>query len=524
MTKTSLALGLAALVVVGCGDRAQPEEALHVRTLDELCQTDWRTLKGVPDRPVEVDGYHRAGSGGGRFLLDRSNTSPTNLATIFAAVPQGRWVRVVTEDRLSALECGATGDGVTDDTLALRALFASGVPRLRIDADHAFLISNTVRMTNDNTTIEWFGRVKAADNVQYNQFVFGVEPEFRDGAPQLTRSNLVIQGNGSGGFDGNSHHAAEYFPTGSKAVHGGHGLWLRGYRGVKMDHLKIQDVVNFAVAIQACADVTVTGCDISTGRGTHSRRFNGKNADGIHLIDVEHVLIASNHVFSTDDSVAVTCQRGYCKDIAIRDNHLEHSLLVTDGYAPLGYNIRLTTSEGKDWSVSDVTVENNDLSGGNGAATLQNLRGRPDQTRHVIFRNNIIHNKTEPGVPGYVAANALIVNNASDVHFTSNRFENLARVILYVQNANDLTFTGNKITGLQRNPLMKAQPVVLLDSHNATEGGRNIVVEDNEVESTEKNLVVINRPKEEGRVRYENVRDTRNRRTGPGEAHRPERR
>lgn len=72
---------------------------------------------------IQVNGYYTAGDGGGGiFTWSPASTATTNVCSIFqaTAVSTGRWVRSNTVS-LSVLQCGAKGDGSTNDTSALQA-------------------------------------------------------------------------------------------------------------------------------------------------------------------------------------------------------------------------------------------------------------------------------------------------------------------------------------------------------------------------------------------------------------------
>lgn len=76
---------------------------------------------------VVVAGYYGAGAGGGRFDWQPGNTAKPDGCLVFAAdgVAAGRWVRAGGNRRISVLDCGARGDGETDDAGAEQAALST---------------------------------------------------------------------------------------------------------------------------------------------------------------------------------------------------------------------------------------------------------------------------------------------------------------------------------------------------------------------------------------------------------------
>lgn len=96
--------------------------------LDRYCYqassiADLRLVDKTVSNRVFVSGYYSAGDGGGGdYWLDLSDTtSNDNGGTIIVAADGGRW-KLINNGFITPSQSGAVGDGVTDDTVAIKRL------------------------------------------------------------------------------------------------------------------------------------------------------------------------------------------------------------------------------------------------------------------------------------------------------------------------------------------------------------------------------------------------------------------
>jgi len=140
---------------------------------------------------AEVAGYYDEGDwGGATRVVDwmASSALATNRGTVFASPFGGQWVF---HDRggpiVSLIHWGARGDGVTDDTAAVMdaARYVTPGKTLYAPAGYTFLLSNTIKLTNDNVTVDFNGST--------NKFVYGSRlPAIQIGPTPIVMSGLSM--------------------------------------------------------------------------------------------------------------------------------------------------------------------------------------------------------------------------------------------------------------------------------------------------------------------------------------------
>lgn len=389
------------------------------------------------------------------FRWDSTNALPTNAIRRGTATGVGRWVHDWDGD---VQVFGARGDGSNDDSDALNAAFAnvdlSKDRRIVLPkTEQFFKISKQLVFTNSNATIDWLGKVRCADGVSYHILMFGTNPTFdADGRPQPVHSNLVVNGYGVGEFDGNSHNALEYFPVSTAAVYGGHGFNFVGYDNVQLNGMVVRDVPNWAVNFQRCVRFKALDNTVLTGMGNNSTNWNGKNQDGIHMVDSWDGVVSGNWVRSSDDNYAVTCGAGNVRNIVISDNIGEHNMLESTSfqaggqYFALGMNVRVTTDVAVTNYIENIVVSDNIFYGGNGGFTLQNAGSDSNQVRQILFLNNQFHSKTNLGGNGFLGTSIGFISRAYDVSIRGNAFQGNARTI-YIQDGSLIDVSGNTWDG-----------------------------------------------------------------------------
>lgn len=425
------------------------------------------------------------------FRWDSTNALPTNAIRRGTATGVGRWVHDWDGD---VQVFGARGDGSNNDSDALNAAFlaAGDNSEVRIpDTGAAYRYSPGLVITNNNLTIHLHGKLKAVDSPTGHQIRFGDFVSFDgEGFPLTQFKNLTIKGYGKGTIDGNALTAPEYFATNGPALYGGHGFYVVGYDGVKIDGVVVSNVPLWAINIARCRNAVVQNCVVETGRGQNSARWNAKNQDGIHTIDSVDVLFTGNHVVSSDDNYAVSSISGNCKNVSIIGNIGEH--ITTPGpstasasgqYAVLAYNVRVTNEGSATNYIENVLVSDNLLYGGHGCVIMNNsAHAVSNQVRRVSFRGNRFFKKDDPGVAGYLTTGIMSIGRVTDVTFDANTFDGfLGRI--YIQDFHNLTFLNNEFRNQLNNTNLATKAVIFLDGVNAQHDSHNLRVEGNYFES-----------------------------------------
>lgn len=440
----------------------------------------------VPTSPVvDVIGY-------GKFTFVPGSTS-TNLPNRRAVDGSGAWIWEGNRPAKLTL-FNAVGDGVTDDTVAIKAWGNSGLNSVEIDSGKSFKYSSRIDITNapSNFTIDAWGELFAADGANYHQIVIGSQPTIdTNGNFICTATNITINGHGIGRINGNALNAVDYYGdasagcTGDVAANfGGHLLYIIGWNGVVVDGLTLRDGPNWTLAIEHCQNVYVARNRIYTGNGNNSVECNGKNQDGMGLAGVQRAWVYDNYIESTDDEIGIHSFDCVTRDIEIYNNRLQHKFLPNvNGFRSLGYGVRITKEAGN-FYVDNVSVHDNNMYGGNGAITMQNVGTAAAQTRNVRIFNNTFYNKTDLGTFQYPSTYAIIAARVLNVVIENNRFENLARIGVYVQDGNEIAIRNNVFTNMLNTSTNIYTPTaILVDASNAQNPLSGISIEGNKFQA-----------------------------------------
>lgn len=147
-TWTSLAPGTSGSFLQTAGAAANPAWAAVSAGVGALTNvTALRALTaGTTPIPQILAGYASAGDGGGGWVtyVSTDTTSADNSCTIFVDANSRRWYRVVPVGPIHAKWCGATGNGSTDDTTALRAALAASQSVFVDSSPNCYVVSNTL--------------------------------------------------------------------------------------------------------------------------------------------------------------------------------------------------------------------------------------------------------------------------------------------------------------------------------------------------------------------------------------------
>lgn len=466
MNKILVAAILALLAALTAG--AQPS----YNTVSDMLTAVTKPVTFRTGTTLQTLGYNVARDTGDPLIWswDSTNTLATNRFRLQVGTnTTGRLVHAWSGD---VRVFGAKGDGATDDTTALNTAFAFPSANYIIPKTTAYyLISSQLVFTNSNATIDWYGRVRTANGVNYHITSFGANPSFDgNGRPLTVLSNLTINGHGIGELDGNSLNAVEYFPVSTSTPYGGHGLYLIGWENLSVSGMLIRDIPNWAFVVQRCNNVHLFDNSVLTGFGNNSTNWNGKNQDGIHLVDTWDAVVNGNWVHSSDDNYAVTTAAGNSENVIFDGNVGVHNFLSSSSfqaggtYYVLGMNGRVTNEGSQTNYVRNVTYSDNDFYGGNGGLQMQNNGSASNQIRNIKVVNNRFHSKTNVGNSAYKGQYSIILSRGYDVDISGNQFHTLARTF-YIQDCNLLRVRDNEWTDEVINSFNIA--TIYLDGSNA---------------------------------------------------------
>jgi len=168
-----------------------------------------KALSPAVNSSINLLGYHARGDGGGGvFYWDATSTATDNGGTIIKAAPTtGRWIRVYS-GAVNVKWFGATGDGVTDDVLAIQAAIDLKVDNGAIFIPTGvFIVSTSLTITGIHFTVCGEGQYKSivkgsVDNA-YSIFKVGTNAggETWGQYGNVTFENFQINGNKSVGAD-----------------------------------------------------------------------------------------------------------------------------------------------------------------------------------------------------------------------------------------------------------------------------------------------------------------------------------
>ena len=206
-----------------------------------------------------------------------------------------------TKFTINARDCGALGDGQTDDTRALQnalnACHEAGGGRVVLS--EGTFVAGTLRLCSNLELRVEAGAVLlgAPDKDRYSGPDDVAQPKKRWLHAFLIGEDLEnIAFTGGGTIDGNN----VFDPDGEEQQRGPHLILLRRCRGVALRDLTLQNAANYAFLFYACRDV----------RALNARFLGGW--DGVHFRNLgdewNHDLLVSGCTFMCgDDAIAGAC-------------------------------------------------------------------------------------------------------------------------------------------------------------------------------------------------------------------------
>lgn len=412
-------------------------------------------------------------------LVNAGSYRAINGTFIFRATSNGvvncRWMGVK--------DTGSTADKTTNRNginLAGQAAWGEQCEYWLPKGQGFYYIDNQL-FQREGTTFRIHGYIKAAPDlafrcllIQKNEVTNGTF----DGIGGFTTkgSHCFIAGDGIGVIDGSSLDMLPIFSaTGVFGVApgqilpsggGGFAVNMLGIDTAIIDGLTVKDSVTFAVGIQYCKNVQVRNCIIDTGRGNNisggvPQDFNGKNQDGIHFTDSTDCCVFGGTVYSSDDQLAVTPLNAVCKNISfigVKCYHRMTGNTTAEGgantYVALGNGVRCafessTIAAGE---LDGVIISGCTFSDGYAALVCTATTTSANRPRNIIFSNNVVKNKTLPGLPGtYLAKYLMTLQGCENLKIIGNTFYNINRFItinnvLNFPTTRNIVFELNKFT------------------------------------------------------------------------------
>ncbi|PWZ12201.1 Polygalacturonase [Zea mays] len=274
---------------------------------------------------------------------------------------------------------GAVGDGVTDDTDALKTAWDTacqddGDSVVLAAAGYSFLVHTTV----------FTGPCQGSVTIQLDGAI--VAPSDPDTWPANSKRNwlLFYQAHGmslqgAGLIDGRGQKWWELPCKSHKGQGGssGHGascdspVALRFFmtNNVTVQGLKVQNSPEFHIRFDSCRGVVASGLSISSPALS-------PNTDGIHVENTEDVLITNTAVSNGDDCVSIGA--------GTRNMHVEN---VTCGPGGHGISIGSLGKQGSRACVANVTVRNAVIRHSDNGVRIKTWQGGSGAVSSVSFEN-----------------------------------------------------------------------------------------------------------------------------------------
>jgi polygalacturonase len=388
---------------------------------------------------------------------------------------------------------GATGDGVTNDSLAIQKAIDQCskvvVPAGTYQIAPLFLKSNFTLQLDQGATLKG-----PADLMGYYAGVArngGTLPALINGNALRNATLIgagVIDGIGAGfwALTKAAEAAKTTDPPRPHLVHFEHGL------GLRIENVTLQNSPKFHVLIEASDDVTVTGVTITAPA-------NSPNTDGIDPKSCKHVTITNCHVSVGDDNVAIT-SGGIPVPTA-------SDILVSDCVFGSGHGVSIGSFASG--GVSRFTVQHCKYTGTQYGIRIKTARDRGGPINSLVYddlqmtnvRNVVYFTEYYPDIPDPDTDPAQIVTGTTPA-YTDIQIKNLtatgassAGVLigvpespianvtfqnvsitatsgLKVRNARDIHFVGSSIS-VTREPALVVQENVVLDGLSLADGGPN---------------------------------------------------
>lgn len=253
-----------------------------------------------------VNGYHKAGDGGGgHFWYDPSDTSTAdNAGTVIVASDGGRWKRIVGE-KIDARAFGAIGDGTALNSTALQAAIDAcrALKKILYIPTGTFMIERRLLVGSD-THIEGDGEVSVIKAV--NNFPNSVTPWvmynilFNDGTARTTPDSNIVLRNFC--VDGNRSGQPSEMPNAAPLVYLVTKDGSEPMRDIIIDGMFVKNGwQNTTNGVMGILIENVDRCRIQNCRTSRTGR------DGISVAGKSsNIIIANNYVeYSGDDAISV---------------------------------------------------------------------------------------------------------------------------------------------------------------------------------------------------------------------------